>query len=141
MKVIEHLTKLAHEAYKQPCESPAHEVLYHDSSQLLPLGILGFRQSCYVLPTKSEHTITINVPYYFTHEKEKYGWGFMQAIVTPRVFLKDLATTGLNIKIQWANITNPNQTGQSNTVCKKYWKLISDTLLEYLLKEMPDART
>ena len=77
------------------------------------------------------------MPYYFTHEKENYGWGYLQAIITPRVFLKDLSTVGLNIKIQWADIVSTNLTGQSNTVCKKYWKLISDTLLEYLLKEMP----
>lgn len=136
MKVIEHLTKLAHEAYEQPYESPEHNKLYTESIRLLHAPGKGFG-NCEVLPTKSEHTITINVPYYFTHEKEKYGWGFMQAIVTPRVFLKDLSTVGLNIKLQWANIVSPNQTGQSNTVCKKYWKLISDTLLEYLLKEMP----
>ncbi len=137
MKVIEHLTKLAHEAYRHPQQSPAHGKLYFESINLLPSGILGFRQSCYVLPTKSEHTITINVPYYFTHGKEKYGWGYLQAIITPRVFLKDLTTVGLNIKIQWSDIHEPNKTGQSNTVCKKYWKLISDTLLEYLLKEIP----
>lgn len=136
MKTIEYLALLAHEAYKQPHESPAHNKLYIESIRLLHVPEKGFG-NCVVLPTKSEHTITINVPYYFTHEKEKYGWGFMQAIVTPRVFLKDLTTVGLNIKIQWANIMNPNQTEQSNTVCKKYWKLIADTLLEYLLKEMP----
>lgn len=136
MKVIEHLTKLAHEAYRHPQQSPAHGKLYFESINLLPSGKNGFG-NCAVLPTKSEHTITINVPYYFTHEKENYGWGYLQAIITPRVFLKDLSTVGLNIKIQWADIVSTNLTGQSNTVCKKYWKLISDTLLEYLLKEMP----
>ena len=136
MKVIEHLTKLAHEAYQSPQGSSEHDKLYFESIKLLPAGKNGFG-NCTVLPIRSEHTITINVPYYFTHNGAKYGWGYMQAVVTPRVFLKDLSTVGLNIKIQWANIMNPNQTGQSNTVCKKYWKLISDTLLEYLLKEMP----
>ena len=140
MKVIEYLTQLAHEAHKQPQGSSEHDKLYHKSKELLPCDD-GFMQGCHVIPTKTETHLVINVPYYFTHKSKDYGWGYMQAIVTPRVFLKDLTFVGLNIKMQWADIENPNQTGQSNTVCKKYWKLISDTLLEYLLKEMPDART
>lgn len=137
MKVIEKVTELAYEARQHPYDSPSHAVLYKHGKSLLP-NTGGFRQGCIVKPTKSAHEIVIKFAFWYRHEGQDHGLGYMEAIVTPRVFLNDLKTVGVNIKIQWdSDMERANLTNLSNTVCKKYWDDIKGIFLKNLFKEIP----